>query len=127
DHPSPGLVARLGTTRFRNAAGFGELTFTPDSKTVYAVAGGEDILAWDLATGIAHRFPLVGENDGSVVFSADGKTAASVGRDKLVRLWDVASGKVLQIFPVKESWPLAISPRGTYLALQSSDKGFRLR
>src|SRR2546428_461548 len=45
-----GAVARLGSTRFRFAAGTGDLVFGPEDKTLLAYCGGH-LVVWDRATG----------------------------------------------------------------------------
>src|SRR5260370_15653300 len=90
-----GVLARMGTIRFRHGNQISSLAYSPDGK-VLASAGYDNFLRlWDPVTGKELR-KLGGSNNplSSVAFSPDGKTIASGSYDNIMRFWDVASGSL---------------------------------
>jgi WD40 repeat protein len=94
------------------------VAFSPDSKALATVAGGEVIL-WDMTT-MAPRTTLKGapgySYGGKVAFSSDGKKLGAAW-DKEARLWDVDATKEIHAFTrTASSFGSAFSPNLTLLA-----------
>jgi WD40 repeat protein len=119
-----GVIARLGTDRFRHGGAF-VLGFSSDGKALFS-SGDWHVRVWDPATGRemrhigdprAYLYPLA--------LSPDGAFLAGAGRGKenrkehLLFLWDAATGRALP-WPAKSATPvnaLAFSPDSKVLAL----------
>jgi RNA polymerase sigma factor (sigma-70 family) len=88
-----GVIARLGTLRFRGVRG--SLTFSPDGRLLATAGGpaGERITLWDRATGRAVR--TFGDNATlqTLASSPDGLLLVSAGNERHSRVWDVARGE----------------------------------
>lgn len=93
------------------------LAYSPDGKTLAAVAGGYNNRAfiWDtmsfrkkLTINTAKRPPT------SIAFSQAGDVLAVI--DDRVRLWSTSSGFELPLSPIAGSGPIAFSPNGCILA-----------
>jgi RNA polymerase sigma factor (sigma-70 family) len=101
-NPLPaGVVARLGTARFRHGGGVDCIVYSPDGKILATGGSDEVIRLWDAATGLPLR--VLQDHQGHVhalAFSSDGKWLASAGDDTRfhVRVWETATGKVLHTF-----------------------------
>jgi len=113
-----GALARMGTVRFRQAAGVRSICFSNDAKTLVS-AGADGIRMWDAGTAKQQRYfgdEPAGAN--SISLSPDGKLLASGGLDKLVHLWDMASGKEVRRLQGHQ-WlidSVVFSPNGKLLA-----------
>jgi RNA polymerase sigma factor (sigma-70 family) len=90
----------------------GNLTFSPDSRTLAAFGTREsgdpknrqpmeEISLWDLDTG-QRLNSWTGHVGGAYcgTFARDGKTLITGGRDQAIRLWDVPTGKEIRRFRV---------------------------
>jgi WD40 repeat protein len=126
-----GVLARLGTLRWR-ADGMIVLTaFLPDGKSLLTVShdclaqvwerdGGKELRRFD-AAGAALGDPTVaflGARRNKVALSGDGKVLACPGRDGAIHLWDVSRGKELaKIGDGRAANQLALSPDGKTLAV----------
>jgi len=119
-----GGPAGAGTVR----VGDGEVTagsFTPDGRTVFAVAGDGTMAAWDAATGRrkwAGKVVPSGPAYGGLVFP-DGRTVAVTGEDRAVRLVETSTGRVRHVFRGHTSpvYSFDVSPDGRWLAAASPD------
>jgi RNA polymerase sigma factor (sigma-70 family) len=124
-----GVLARLGTARFRHGVVISALAFSPDGKTLASGTHTGTIRLWDAATGKELHL-LTGHGGGiySLAFTPDNKTLASGSWDKTIRLWDVATGRQLQILNSHQNWVLSVafSPDGKSLASGSGDNTIRL-
>ena len=121
DPPLPGAVARLGTTRFRQACN--TLAWTPDGKTL--VSSGQDGLVrfWDPADGKQVRqFKPAWGGVTALAYSPDGKHLLLGGGDGSVHFLDDAIGREVRAVGAPTVQPqqvtaLALNPDdGTVLA-----------
>jgi WD40 repeat protein len=110
-----GAVARLGTVRFRPGANTRTVAYAPNGK-VMASAGlyGIGLCFWDVDTGRPLHKLSTPPFCFDVAFSPDSKMVCVV--DRLV---DVASGKEILRLEARESYAVAFSPDGKYVALGS--------
>src|SRR5439155_2834158 len=107
-----GAVARLGTTRFRQPSGVGEIAFTPDGNQIIS-SGGHNIRVWDAATGQELREVHVTNLMGLAV-SPVGPLLATAQNGN-VSVWDL--GTLETKFSHETSgFAVAISPDGSLLA-----------
>jgi RNA polymerase sigma factor (sigma-70 family) len=109
----PGVIARLGTLRFRHEGEANALAFSPDGKILAGMCNG-NILLWDATTGRELRRLKVmvrGRDTRPFDFSPDGKTLAVVETVKSIDFFEVASGKKLRTLPVPSGFgPLLMIP-----------------
>jgi WD40 repeat protein len=120
-----GVLARLGTARWRPGWQPGVLAYSPDGALVASDGDDPTIRIWEAATGREVR-TLWGHRRWGVMalaFDPDGKTLASGGMDKTVRLWSVATGKQLRCLtghPNLVGW-VAFADAGTVVVSASQD------
>jgi RNA polymerase sigma factor (sigma-70 family) len=94
-----GVIARLGTLRFRGVQGC--LAFSPDGKLLAAATGmqGDQVALWDVATGrTVRQLPGPGYLE-RLAFAPDGKRLACSRSPNECRVIDLNSGK--ELFTVK--------------------------
>jgi WD40 repeat protein len=94
----PGLIARLGSDRFRQANRIDAIAYSPDGKHL-ATADGDSIVIWDAADGRRLRTVPVGNHEFFALrYAPDGRNlyaaAAAGGLTRLCRI-DPAGGKLL--------------------------------
>jgi WD40 repeat protein len=124
----PGVIARLGTVRFRNGDVIFSVVFSRDGKYL-ATSAGDTVRWWDVTTGKQVR-EFRGHPYGveCLAISPDGKVLASGSNDGTFRLWDVATG--LEICCVQghvlDIRSIAFSPNGKTLATAGRDARIRL-
>jgi WD40 repeat protein len=126
----PGAIARLGTSRFRNA--FLGPHFFPDGKTLLT-ANRNSIQFWETATGqLLREIPTGSLQVSWVHLPPDAGTVEATGllmAEKppldVVRVWDASSGKEIRTLvgtgrrPRLEPW--AVTPDGKLLASMDED------
>lgn len=110
-----GVVARLGTSRFRHGGVIARVAFAPDGRLLASVGREGTIRVWDAATARAlHRLAWNQEGLASLVFLPDGRTLAARNRSVL-QLWDLATGQPLRQLPLPGNHHLALSRDGRTL------------
>jgi RNA polymerase sigma factor (sigma-70 family) len=122
-----GVVARLGTVRFRPGDAVRKLLFTSDGRMLLTVNwDGSRIQFWDRANGKLLRDLPFDKGSLSAVLSPDGTTLALSGKKKL-HLLDVDSGKEKGRLRGHQgdAWPLGFSGDGRLLASAGSDATVR--
>ncbi len=126
-----GVIARLGTVRFRSSDGFYSLAYTPDGR--FLVSGGRGAEVWDPATGkVVRRLGAeLPEPHGPAAMSSDGKFVAVGGRgrdtDHSGAVFEVATGRrVYRFGNGKQSAFACFSPDGKILAVAGEEPNIEL-
>jgi RNA polymerase sigma factor (sigma-70 family) len=127
-----GVVARLGTVRFRHGSQVTGLAFAPDGKTIISCAYDRTIRVWDVSTGReAKRFAEPVGSFLALRASADGRRIAARSYTGDLRYYDIAGGR-LHTLNKSNGIPtdfghvgIALSPDGKTLAVsQGTDVRF---
>lgn len=144
-----GARARLGTLRWRHAAGVLFVSFTADGKQLLSASQDGTLRLWEADTGKEiRRFgkemtpPNLtgGPVDGnawmaynrslitSAALTPDGKLAVSCVQDGTVNLWDTSKAEVLRSFKPSQAgmFSVAFTPDGKQLLTLSHDQVARL-
>jgi WD40 repeat protein len=113
-----------------SAAGWSNLVFAPDGRTVLGLGPNQKGVLWEVATGkMLQEFGGHRSVIGSFAFSPDGKLIATGGWDETFHIWDLAAGKELHLFPgcLGEIAHVAFSAEGKTLASRGvQDRTIRL-
>jgi hypothetical protein len=124
-----GGVARMGSTRYRQAAPYTALVFSRNGKSL-ASAGQDAILRiWEVATGKEDRqFGIYETAVQALAWSPDAKLLVSGGHDGSLSFWDVASGNDLRQVQGHPGGvlTLAFTPDGATLLSAGADNVVRL-
>jgi RNA polymerase sigma factor (sigma-70 family) len=121
-----GVLARLGTVRWRSIGLSHLLIFSPDDRVLASVCWDRAIL-WDASTGRPlHRLPPASGPVAGGAFTPDGKTLLLLpDASGNIVFWDVATGKRLRtLFPpgaqpgARFGYGLSLSPDGSRLAVR---------
>jgi RNA polymerase sigma factor (sigma-70 family) len=116
-----GVVARLGTIRFRHQNTVRAVAYSRDGTRLISASWDGTMRVWDAETGRElHRFRQ--PEASSAAIAPDGKTVASGGMDKSLHVWDLTTGKeLLQVGDLENSvMALQFAPDGKSLATLSS-------
>lgn len=117
----PGVLARLGTVRFRHKDGITHAVFSGDGKTLIAGDRGGPLIFWDAATGKElRRIAVPFDSVCCLAISPDGKTLAA-GCFRKMLLWDLATGQLLRAWEPPQMRSLRFSPDGKTLASHAYD------
>ena len=94
DSLPPGVLARLGSSRFTHSANVDHVAFTADGKTVVFVGRDSAVSRWDVAEGkeLGH-FQLQPFGARNVLLSPDGSTVVQARSNQMVAVLDAATGK----------------------------------
>ena len=116
--PPPGVIARLGTVRFRHAGEIESLAFSPDGKSLTSTGRDKTVRLWDITTGKENRrFTASGDRWALVAAFPDGKLLASSecqDSQNHIQVRDAATGNVIRRFRCEgfRQKALAFSPDG---------------
>lgn len=134
----PGALLRLGTVRFRNRDGIGQIVYSPDSKILAVGDFYGGIVLYDAGTGrkIRQFRAFSGGEFLTLAFAPDGKTLAAAGT-RTIQLWDLAAGKELRRYRIKAAQapneipfrkivPLVFSHNGKMLASGAPDRSIHV-
>jgi WD40 repeat protein len=119
DDLPPGAVARIGTERFRHAAGIWAVAFSPDGRTIASGGEGGELHLWERRTGKELcRWRTGSPSIRAIAFSPDGRAVAAVLEESVV-LYDPITARVLDRFGqhCPEPRALAFSRDGAHLAV----------
>src|SRR5262249_34865181 len=95
----PGVLARLGTLRFRQGDVIHRVVFSPDGKELVSASYDGTVRVWDRATG--KGLLRIGGGDlklFALALAPDGRTVAAGGENNILGLWDRATGKLVRRF-----------------------------
>jgi WD40 repeat protein len=126
-----GVVARLGTVRFRHGYPVYGMAYSPDGKRL-ASRASDGLRVWETATGkqcfVVPADPEPGSWFTDVTFAADGRSVAVCDDKGLLRIFDVATGKLLRSWRGHESLVLhvVLSADGKTLATAGRDRMVRV-
>lgn len=137
-----GVLARLGTTRFRHDAPIICQAVTNDGKII-ATGGGRTVRVWDAVTGKQLHVLTINQAGRSiapaaVAFSSDGQKLAALGSygQGVVMVWDLRGGQARQemLLPQREEYSnvmmempfLAFTSNNTHVLVKNySEKAIR--
>jgi WD40 repeat protein len=130
----PGVVARLGTVRFRVADEVQALAFAPDGKTL-AVASYGGLAVFDTANGkrVGHFKRTWSHPEVLLAYSPDGKRLAARLAETVekrfqwvIRVWELPGGAKSRVYPIDHVVWLGWSGAGEPLAMSLEPGGLRL-
>jgi WD40 repeat protein/energy-coupling factor transporter ATP-binding protein EcfA2 len=118
-----------GLRELRTLKGYsgGNISFSPDGKTIASASSDNSVKLWSIEGTELHTFKGHSSKVTSVSFSPDGKTIASASEDKTVKLWSI-EGAQLYTFKGHSSkvTSVSFSPDGKMIASASSDGSVKL-
>jgi RNA polymerase sigma factor (sigma-70 family) len=103
DEPLPeGVIASLGSTRWRHGEGYNALAFSKDGRMLVSSGTPHALCLWDAATGRALWRGL--DPDApiqTIAFSSDGRRLATGNSAGVVRIWAVQQGQLRELWAVR--------------------------
>jgi RNA polymerase sigma factor (sigma-70 family) len=125
-----GVLARLGTVRFREVGWGSVAAYLLDGKRLVTGSGGATLHVWDTATGKRLR-ELDNGNKGAVwalAVAPNGKLLAAGCTDHLIHLWDPDTGKEIRHLTGHKDFvhAVAFAPDGGRLVSGGKDGTVRL-
>jgi WD40 repeat protein len=118
-----------GLRELRTLKGYsgGNISFSPDGKTIASASEDKTVKLWSIEGRELHTFKGHSSKVTSVSFSPDGKTIASASEDKTVKLWSI-EGAELYTFKGHSSavTSVSFSPDSKTIASASSDGSVKL-
>jgi WD40 repeat protein len=124
------VASRKPTWLFRIPNGPVSVAFSPDGKTLAAIASGDTVRLWQVATRKPINGPLAAATAiNAIAFSPDGKTLGTGAYNGTMQLWDVATGQKDGAPFTGNTGPVeavAFSPDGKTLATGAEDGTARL-
>lgn len=121
-------IARLGTTRFRQAGMEREVLYHPSGKSLATIGYDRSVILWDPDTGKRQRGLATHTSFiRGAVFSRDGKYVASGDYEHRILVCEFATGKVIQNFQSSfAAHHLDFSADGRYLACGGTSGSFQV-
>ena len=118
-----------GLRELRTLKGYsgGNISFSPDGKTIACASEDKTVKLWSIQGRELHTFKGHSSKVTSVSFSPDGKTIASASEDKTVKLWSI-EGREVHTFKGHSGavTSVSFSPDGKTIASASSDGSVKL-
>ena len=110
----------------RHTPGVGNISFSPDGKTLVSTENFDDIVLWDVATRKQKKV-LTNQNSATAMFSPDGTILVSTNF-KTIHLWDARTGDLKHTLTghILSISSLSFSSDDSTLASGSDDKTIRL-
>jgi WD40 repeat protein/KaiC/GvpD/RAD55 family RecA-like ATPase len=121
------VVYGLRELRILKGYSGGNISFSPDGKTIASASDDRTVKLWSIEGRELHTFKGHSSKVTSVSFSPDGKTIASASEDKTVKLWSI-EGTQLHTFKGHSGavTSVSFSPDGKTIASASSDGSVKL-
>jgi WD40 repeat protein len=135
----PGVVARLGTVRFRHGGYWQDAVVSPDGKTLAVMTNWQTLYLWNAADGkLRKKIEADSPLFRAVAFTADGSEMVSAGQVRLgddtfgpgtVCFWDSRTGKQrLALQYTDDGYPtdVVVSRDGKTVFTANSDSSIRV-
>jgi WD40 repeat protein len=118
-----------GLRELRTLKGYsgGNISFSPDGKTIASASEDKTIKLWSIEGRELHTFKGHSSKVTSVSFSPDGKTIASASEDKTVKLWSIEGTQLRTLKGHSGAvTSVSFSPNGKTIASTSLDGSVKL-
>ncbi len=119
----PGVIARIGSTRFRHEGTCNRVHFPPDGRHILGVTD-DTLYTWDAHTGITFAVTDLGGIVTESVLRADGAlvfvTRSGRGAEAFLRVRPLAAGPTKTVLTFDDDGSCCLSPDGTRLAVRTA-------